>query len=64
MHVEPEAQTTTCSSSSTYPSAWELHYIHRFSKQCNSLPNIVDFDVISAFLTGTSCKTLVHKLGC
>ena len=39
-------------------------YIRRFSKQCNSIPDIVDADVISAFLTGTSCKTLVHKLGC
>jgi len=39
-------------------------YICRFSKQCNSLPDIVNADVISAFLIGTSCKTLVHKLGC
>ena len=38
-------------------------YIRRFSKQCNSLPGVVDADVISAFLSGTSCKTLVHKLG-
>ena len=39
-------------------------YIRRFSKQCNSLPGVVNTDVISAFLGGTSCKTLVHKLGC
>ena len=39
-------------------------YIRRFSKQCNSLPDIIDADVISAFLSRTSCKTLVHKLGC
>ena len=39
-------------------------YIRRFSKQCNSLPGVVDADVISAFLSGTHCKTLVHKLGC
>ena len=39
-------------------------YIRRFSKQCNSLPGVVDADVISVFLSGTHCKTLVHKLGC
>ena len=37
-------------------------YIRCFSKQCNSLPGVVDADVISAFLSGTHCKTLVHKL--
>ena len=36
----------------------------RFSKRCNSLPNIVDTDVISAFLSGTICESLIHKLGC
>jgi hypothetical protein len=39
-------------------------YIHRFSKQCNSLPDVVDADVIGAFLTGTTCKSLIHKLSC
>jgi hypothetical protein len=39
-------------------------YLHRFSKQCNSLPDVVDADVVSAFLSGTTCKSLVHKLGC
>ena len=39
-------------------------YIRHFSKQCNSLPGVVDADVIGAFLSGTHCKTLVHKLGC
>ena len=39
-------------------------YIRRFSKQCNSLPGVVDADVIGAFLSGMHCKTLVHKLGC
>ena len=34
-------------------------YIWHFSKQYNSHP-----DVISAFLSRTSCKSLVHKLGC
>ena len=33
-------------------------------KQCNSLYGVIDADIISAFLSGTSCKTLVHKLGC
>ena len=39
-------------------------YIRRFSKWCNSLPDVVDADVISAFLFGTTCESLIHKLGC
>ena len=39
-------------------------YIRRLSKQCNSLPGVVDADAIGAFLSGMHCKTLVHKLGC
>lgn len=38
-------------------------YIRRFSRQCNQLPNVADADVISAFLSGTTNRTLVHKLG-
>ena len=38
-------------------------YIHRFSKWCNSLPDVVDADIISAFLFGTTCESLIHKLG-
>jgi hypothetical protein len=38
-------------------------YIRRFSKQCTELPNIIDSDVIGAFLTGTTCRDLVSKLG-
>ena len=40
------------------------NYIRRFSKQCNSLPGVVDADVISAFLSGMHYETMVHKLGC
>ena len=39
-------------------------YIRCFSRQCNELPNVVDVDVIGAFLSGTTCESLVHKLGC
>ena len=39
-------------------------YIRRFSRQCNELPNVADADVIGAFLLGTTCESLVHKLGC
>jgi hypothetical protein len=28
------------------------------------LPDIADADVIGAFLSGTTCESLVHKLGC
>ena len=38
-------------------------FIRRFSKQCTELPNITDSDVIGAFITGTTCKELVHELG-
>ena len=39
-------------------------YIRPFSRQCNELPNVADTDVIGAFLSGTTCESLVHKLGC
>jgi hypothetical protein len=38
-------------------------YIRRFSKECNAIPNVADADVIGAFLSGTMCVSLVHKLG-
>lgn len=38
-------------------------YIRRFSRQCNELPGIADGDVVTAFLSGMTCETLVHKLG-
>ena len=41
-----------------------LHgYIRCFSRQCNELPNVADADVIGAFLSRTTCESLVHKLG-
>ena len=39
-------------------------YICRFSKLCNSLPDVVDVDVISVFLSRTICESLINKLGC
>ena len=39
-------------------------YFHRFSKQCNSLLDVIDADVISAFLSWTTYESLIHKLGC
>jgi len=38
-------------------------FIRRFSKQCTELPNIMDSDVIGAFIASTTCKELVHELG-
>jgi hypothetical protein len=38
-------------------------YIRRFSKQRTELSNIIDSDVIDAFLAGTTCRDLVSKLG-
>jgi inhibitor of KinA sporulation pathway (predicted exonuclease) len=37
-------------------------YIRR-SKQCNELPDIVDADVIGAFISSTTNEALVHELG-
>jgi hypothetical protein len=42
-------------------SLWD--YIRLFSKQHTELPNITDSDVITAFLSGTTCKELVRELG-
>ena len=42
-------------------SLWD--YICRFSKQCSSLSDVVDADVVSAFLSRTTYKSLIHKLG-
>jgi hypothetical protein len=39
-------------------------YICRFSRQCNELPDVADADIIGTFLSGTTYKSLVHKLGC
>ena len=30
----------------------------------NSLPDVVDVDIISTFLSGMTCESLIHKLGC
>jgi hypothetical protein len=38
-------------------------FIRHFSKQCTELPNVTDADVIGAFITGTTCRELVHELG-
>ena len=43
-------------------SLWD--YIHRFSKQCNSLSDIVNADIVSVFLSKTTCESLIHKLSC
>lgn len=39
-------------------------YSKRFSKKCNELPGVDDSDVVGAFISGTNCESLVHKLGC
>ena len=39
-------------------------YIRCFSRQCNELPDDADADIIIAFLFGTTCESLVHKLRC
>ena len=38
-------------------------HIWHFSRQCNELPNVAGADIIGAFLSETTCESLVHKLG-
>ena len=38
-------------------------YICRFSKRCTELPHTADTHVVSAFQNGTTCATLIHRLG-
>ena len=38
--------------------------MRHFSKHCTKLPNIIDSNVIGAFIASTTCKELVHELGC
>ena len=38
-------------------------YIHHFFRQCNELPDIVDADVIGAFISSMTNEALVHELG-
>ena len=38
-------------------------YIRRFSRWCNSLPDVVNTDIISTFLSRITCESLIHKLG-
>jgi hypothetical protein len=38
-------------------------YIPRFSKRCAELPDTTDNQVITAFQDGTTCETLVHRIG-
>jgi len=38
-------------------------YIRCFSKQYKMLPDIVDADVIGAFISSTTNEALVHELG-
>jgi hypothetical protein len=41
-----------------------LHeYIRRFSKRCTELPCATDNDAISTFQNGTTCTSLIHRLG-
>jgi hypothetical protein len=39
-------------------------YIRRFSKCYTELPGATDNDTISAFQNGTTCTSLIHRLGC
>jgi hypothetical protein len=38
-------------------------YIRRFSKRCTELPSATDNDAISAFQNGTTCTSLIYRLG-
>jgi hypothetical protein len=41
-------------------SLWD--FIRRFSKHCTKLPSVAQFEIVHAFLEGTTCRDLVHEL--
>jgi hypothetical protein len=38
-------------------------YIRCFSKRCTELPGVTNYDAILAFQNGTTCTSLIHRLG-
>jgi hypothetical protein len=38
-------------------------YIRRLSKRCTELPDAIENNTISAFQNGTTCTSLIHRLG-
>jgi hypothetical protein len=38
-------------------------FIRHFSKRCTELPNVAQFEIVHAFLEGTTCWDLVRELG-
>jgi hypothetical protein len=41
-------------------SLWD--FIRRFSKRCTKLSSVAQFEIVHAFLEGTTCRDLVHEL--
>jgi hypothetical protein len=39
-------------------------FIRRFSKRCTELPSVAQSEIVHTFLEGTTCRDLVHELGC
>jgi hypothetical protein len=37
-------------------------FIRRFSKRCTKLPSVAQFEIVHAFLEGTTCRDLVREL--
>jgi hypothetical protein len=38
-------------------------FIRRFSKRYTELPSVAQFEIVHAFIEGTTCWDLVHELG-
>jgi hypothetical protein len=45
------------------PSESLRDFIRRFSKCCTELPSVAEFEIVHAFLEGTTCRDLVRELG-
>jgi hypothetical protein len=62
-HVHPPRQVVGATQLQAAARGDLCEYIRHFSKRCTELPGATDNDAISAFRNGTTCTSLMHRLG-
>jgi hypothetical protein len=60
MHPGKQWELRNCKQ---HPGESLCEYIQCFSKRCTELPCATDNDAISSFQNGTTCMSLIHRLG-